>query len=321
MASKVAVGIDIGGTNLKGATVDGEGSILSHEVRPALAERGADALVSDIVELFDALVARASLTRSDVVGVGVGSPGPLSVREGRIIDAANLPGWSDIPLRDLLRERLGVKVVLDNDGNAAAYGEYWVGAGEEADSLVMLTLGTGVGAGVVVNGRLLHGHFENAGELGHMIIAPGGLPCSCGQRGCLEQYSSARSVAARVVAAVRSGEECALASEISSGEEIDATMVEQCARDGDALCTRIWDDTCFYLAVACVNIQHAYNPACIVLGGGMSRAGDFLLDKVAAHFTRQRWSLHEDIPTITLGKLGYDAGIIGAAGLAWLDDS
>ena len=312
----VAIGIDLGGTNLKGAAVDRDGRILTKEAH-SIGGLDPDAVLADMVDLIDRLLADASLDRSRLAGVGVGTPGPLSHRTGRIIRAANLPGWVDVPIRDRLGEMLQTPIVLDNDANAAAFGEFWVGAGRGQDDLVMLTLGTGVGGGVVLDGRILHGHFENAAELGHMIVAVDGLPCSCGQRGCLEQYASAGAVARRVVSAIKEGKPSALFDAVGKGGLIDAEQVVQCAKAGDPLCLRIWDEACLYLAAACINIQHAFNPACVVLGGGMSEAGDFLIDRVTDHVSRQRWKLHDDLPTITLPELGYDAGVIGAAGLVW----
>ncbi len=327
MKATVAIGIDLGGTNLKGAAVDRTGRILTKDTKP-IAGLGPDAVIADMVSLVEQLLSEASVDRSELVGVGVGAPGPLSLRTGRIIRAANLPGWIDVPIRDRLYEQLQTPIVLDNDGNAAAFGEFWVGAGQSTGrepgdtgrgtaDLVMLTLGTGVGAGVVLTGRVLHGHFENAAELGHMIVAVNGLACSCGQRGCLEQYASAGAVARRVVAALENGESRALSEVVGGGDAVDAERVAQCAKAGDPLCLRVWDEACLYLAVACINIQHAYNPGLVVLGGGMSKAGPLLLDRVTDHVTKQRWRLHDDIPTIALAKLGYDAGAIGAAGLAW----
>jgi glucokinase len=216
-----------------------------------------------------------------------------------------------------LRSRLGVPIVLENDANAAAFGEHWVGAGRGGGDLVMLTLGTGVGAGVILNGRLLHGHFENAAELGHMIVVPNGLPCPCGQRGCLEAYASAASVARRAVSAVAGGEPSALRGLADGGYPIDAEQVARLAQEGDKVCHRIWEEACIYLALACVNVEHAFNPAMIVLGGGLAAAGSFLLDGVHDHFLRQRWSFGDDAPTIALAALGDDAGVSGAAGLAW----
>jgi glucokinase len=259
----------------------------------------------------------AGITRYDLVGVGLGTPGPLNIREGRIIRAANLSGWADVDLCTPLGRHFQTAIAFDNDGNAAAYGEYWAGAGRDERTIAMLTLGTGVGAGLVIDGEIFHGHYDNAAELGHMIVAVNGLPCACGQSGCLEQYASATSVASRVKAAMKAGESCSLAQEDRAAFDIDARHVEKAARAGDGLCSRIWDEACLYLAIACINIQHAYNTECIVLGGGLANAGAFLLDRVIAHFREQRWSLHNDFPVIRLASLAYDAGVIGAAGLAW----
>jgi len=305
MSTPIAIGIDLGGTNLRTAVVDREGRIIVKRSEPVDVHGGPDVVIARIVQTIDALLAEAHLPRSDIGGVGLGTPGPLNLREGVIIQAANLPGWKNVPIRDRLRNALQCPVLLENDANAAAYGEFWKGAGRDGSDMVMLTLGTGVGCGVVLDGRLLHGHFDNAAELGHMIVVVDGLPCACGQRGCLEQYASAAGVARRVMAA--------------RGENtvIDSAYVAGLARSGDAVCGRIWGEACLYLAVACVNIQHAYNSAAIVFGGGMSVAGDFLLDGVNDHLRRQRWSLADDLPALRLAELGDDAGVIGAAGLAW----
>ncbi len=310
----VAVGIDLGGTNLKGAIVDRKGRVIAKHVRP-LPEVDPEGTISEIVALVDQFLSVASAGRSDLAGVGVGAPGPMRYGTGTITQAANLPGWRNVPLRDLLRERLQVPVLFDNDGNAAAFGEFWLGAGKDGQDLVMLTLGTGVGAGVILNGRILHGHHENAAELGHTIMVPNGLPCPCGQRGCLEQYASAGAVARRVASAIQEGGNSVLSDAVGQGEAIDARLVAASAQAADPVCVRVWDEACQYLAIACINIQHAYSPARVVLGGGMAEAGDFLLDRVTHHVTGQRWSLHDDLPEIVLAKLGYDAGVIGAAGL------
>ncbi|MGD2110729.1 MAG: ROK family glucokinase [Phycisphaerae bacterium] len=316
MNGELAIGIDLGATNLKGAMVDRQGRVIAKHARP-LPTTGPEDVVNEIVVVIDHFLATASAQAGALTGVGIGAPGPMEYAEGTITRAANLPGWEDVPLRDMLEERLDASIAFDNDGNAAAYGEYWVGAGSDDKDLVMLTLGTGVGAGVILGGRVLHGHFENAAELGHMIVVANGLACPCGQRGCLEQYASASAVARRVVTAVRNGESSALSEAIRNGGGVDAKRVAGAARAGDALCTRVWNEACLYLAIACVNIQHAYNPARIVLGGGMADAGEFLIKNVTRHVTQQRWSLHDDHPEIRLAELGYDAGVIGAAGLVW----
>ena len=313
----IAVGIDLGGTNLKGGLVDKAGALIARRTGPTNLAHGPETVIADMVKLVDTMLDGAGLERCAIVGVGVGSPGPLSPSEGRIIRSANLPGWADVPLRDILSQAIGKPVKIDNDANVAAFGEYWVGAGRDVEDLVMLTLGTGIGGGVILGGRILHGRFENAGEIGHTIVSPEGLPCSCGQRGCLERYASAGAVARRAVDAIKAGKSSVLSSAVASVEPIGCLRVVEAARTGDELCLHIWDEACRFLAIACVNIQHAFNPARIVLGGGMSGAEDFLFDRVREHFISQRWSMHDAYPQIVPAGLGNDAGVIGAAGLLW----
>ena len=330
MKPAIAIGIDLGGTNLKVAAVERSGAVRAKRTEDANVAAGPETVIAHIAEMVDAVLADASLCRSDMVGVGVGAPGPLSHRTGRIIRSANLPGWVDVPIRDLLARRLEVSVALDNDGNAAAFGEFWAGVGREGEDLCMLTLGTGVGAGVIISGCVFHGHFENAAEVGHMIVVADGIPCPCGQRGCLEQYASAAGVARRVEAAAAGRALPAINEERRAepdlpesplakgvGEQLNAQIVADRAQQGDALCLRIWDEACLYLAIACINIQHLYNPARVVLGGGLAQAGAFLVDRVKEQVRRRTWKMHNDVPDIVLAQLGYDAGVIGAAGLAW----
>lgn len=317
MSDRVAIGIDLGGTNLKLALVDRDGRVLDKRQATVNPAQPPEPTLSDMVRLGEDLLAAGSFTRSALVGVGIGTPGPLSPSKGRIIQSANLPLWRDVPVRDKLADAFGCPAVLENDGNAAAFGEFWAGGGNDADDLVMLTLGTGIGGGVVLGGKVLHGQFENAAELGHTIVIRDGLECPCGQRGCLEQYASASSVARRVEAAILSGERSSITDLPGDERPITSQHVAHAAREGDQLCRRIWDEVCHYLAIACVNIQHTFNPGSVVLGGGLSEAGDFLLENVTRHFDTLRWRVHDDFPKIVLARLGYDAGVIGAAGLAW----
>ncbi len=314
----LAIGIDIGGTNIKAAVIDLDGNVLHRLEQPTDASRGPGPVIEDLADIVRRLAALTAahgksrvegLVSEGIVGIGLATPGPLDLHGGRIIRGANLPAWKDVPIREALWQKTGLPVTLDNDGNAAAYGEYRCGAGRDGGDLVMLTLGTGVGAGVILKGRIFHGHFDNAAELGHMIVVVDGLPCPCGQRGCLEQYASAQAIVHRVLLADPSHEKAPAIA-------IRAEDVAQAAANGDPLCERVWDDACLYLAIACVNIQHAFNPTRIVLGGGLSNAGAQLLDRVSAHFRRHTWSLHTDSPEIVLAQLGPDAGVIGAAMLA-----
>ncbi len=312
---RFAVGLDVGGTNIKAGLIGSDGTLLAKVMRPTRAERGVEAVLADMAALSEEVRAEGGADRANVVGVGIGAPGPLSPSRGVIIKSANLPGFKNVPMRDELARRTGLPARLDNDANAAAYAEFWVGAGRGARDMVLFTLGTGVGAGVIVGGQLLRGHFENAGELGHTIVQPDGRPCPCGQRGCLEQYASANAVALLVIEAARAGARTKLADLPGGIEAATAERVAQAARDGDEVACRIWDGACRHLAIACVNVQHAYNPARIVLGGGMSAAGDMLLAAVRAHVVALRWSLIDDLPEVVLAELANNAGMIGAAGL------
>jgi glucokinase len=317
MTDSYAVGVDLGGTTVRVALVDRAGQIRHEAAYSSNVERGPEPVIEDMARWVGEVTAAANVTREQLIGIGIGSPGPLSPSRGVVHKAANLPDWIDIPLSRSMQERTGLPTIMDNDANLAAYGEFWAGAGKDVDNMVMLTLGTGIGAGVVIKGELLHGHFENAGELGHWIVVPNGRRCSCGQRGCLEAYASAGNVARRVVEAIRDGETSILSGLVQKGTPFGSRLVVQAVHDGDPLAARIWDEACYYLAIACVNIQHAYNPTRIVMAGGMSKAGDLLTQLVQKHFELLAWNLYDDFPEIRIAVLGDDAGVIGAAGWAW----
>jgi glucokinase len=312
-----AIGIDLGGTNLKVAVVDADGRALAKDTQECDVARGPEHVMAQMGAICEELLRHADCPRQQVRGVGLGTPGPLDLDKGEIVWAANLPGWRNVPIRDSLSRVLRLPVILENDANAAAFGEFWAGAGRDHGDMVLLTLGTGVGSGVIVDGKLLRGHFENAGELGHWIMDAEGLPCPCGQRGCLEQYASASAVGRRALAAIEEGAKTTLRALREQGVAITSREVAAAARAGDPLARSVWDDACKFLALACVNIQHAFNPALIVLGGGLAEAGDFLLGRVRDKFREYTWKLHNDQPQIALAQLRSDAGMIGAAGLVW----
>ncbi|MBN2447751.1 MAG: ROK family protein, partial [Phycisphaerae bacterium] len=280
------------------------------------ADQGVDHVIDRMAGFVGELIKLGKVRKASVAGVGVGAPGPMSHSAGIIIGAPNLPGWKNVPLRDRLRDATGLPTTLENDANAAAFGEFSAGAGKDVRSLVMLTLGTGVGGGVVMDGQLWRGHFDNAGEIGHTIIVPRGRPCPCGQSGCLERYASANAVGERLVEAVKSGEPSSLKPRIAAGESITSRDVLEAMNAGDALALQTWDEACFYLALACVNVQHCFNPELIVLAGGLINAGDKLLDPVRQHFESLHWHVADDAPEIVFATLGTDAGTIGAAMLA-----
>ncbi|MBN1346801.1 MAG: ROK family protein [Phycisphaerae bacterium] len=319
MPKRCFVGIDLGGTNIKGGVVDEDGKVLCKRSIRTEAENGPDHVIDLMAQLVERVIAEAGLTKSQVEAVGIGSPGSMSHTQGIVIKPPNLPGWQDVPLRDRIKNMTGLPTTLENDANAAAWGEFWAGAGKGTRHMVMLTLGTGVGGGVITNGKLMRGHFDNAAELGHWILQPGGRQCGCGQRGCLEAYASASYTAQRATEAVKAGEASSLADVVKSQGEITSKEVVIAATAGDPLAKRILDETCYYLAIACVNIQHATNPERIVLAGGMIAAGeDALLVPIRTKAAGMTWNAAKDLPQIMFATLGNDAGLIGAAGCAWL---
>ncbi len=317
MAKQYVVGLDLGGTNLKAGLLDDRANVLCKFSVPAGVENGPGFTINRMAEAANRAISDAGVARGQVLGVGIGSPGPMSHKQGLIINPTNLPGWKTVRMRDEVREKTDMPTVMDNDANAAAWGEFWAGAGRDVQDMVMFTLGTGVGGGVVIEGRLVRGFFENGAELGHMVVCPGGEPCNCGQRGCLEAYASAAHTARRATQAVKSGEDSCLKAKLNGAGKLACEDVESAARAGDALGLRIWDESCYYLAVACVNMQHFCNPQTIVMAGGMIGAGDFLIERIRSHFDRLTWRLVNDQPDIRLATLGNDAGFIGAAGLVF----
>ncbi len=317
MADTFYVGVDLGGTNIKAGLLDADAKVLCSLSVPTEVPKGRDAVVVNIVASAEQAIAKAGVNRAKVAGIGIGSPGPLSHRKGLVINPGNLPCLKDVPLRRIVTERTGIKSTLENDANAAAFGEYWAGAGKGVSDLVMFTLGTGVGGGVIVAGRLLRGFFENGAELGHIVVQPGGRKCSCGQLGCVEAYSSAYFLARVAEEMIQAGEASSLKARVAAGEMLMAEHIVEAAKAGDALAMKVWDQACYYLGVAIVNMQHVTNPERVVLAGGLIAAGDYLLDRVRQYAKQISWTLLDDLPEIRFAALGNDAGFIGAAGCAW----
>lgn len=316
MPEQYFVGVDLGGTNIKAGVCDAQARVLSKLSIPTQVDRGRDVVLANIVRAAEEAIAQAQVDRRQVAGIGIGSPGPMSHRRGLVINPGNLPPLRDTPVRSIVKERTGINTTLENDANAAAWGEYWAGAGKGVRDLVMFTLGTGVGGGIISDGRLLRGHFENGGELGHILIKPDGRLCSCGQRGCVEAHSSAHFLARHAEDLIRSGRPSTLKARLDAGETLMAEHVVEAAKAGDELAAFVWDDACYCLAATCVTMQHVTNPERIVLAGGLIAAGDFLLGPVRKYFRQLTWHLLEDFPEILVATLGNDAGLIGSAGCA-----
>lgn len=310
-----AIGIDVGGTRIKAGVVDADGRVRARRIIDSVAHRGPDAMLADITDLARALADESN--DDPPVGIGVGLPGAVDHAAGIVRNPPNLPGWREMHVAARLRKATGLPTFIDNDANVAALGEQRGGAGRGIANMVMLTLGTGVGGGIILDGRLLRGAFGTAGELGHTIIVPGGRQCGCGQHGCLEAYASASNIARQVAEAIQAGEASSCGDVLAARGTLDAEDVARAATKGDVVSARVWDEACERLAVACVNIQHTLNPRRIVLAGGLTAAGQQLLGPIRRHFSALTWRDVKDQPDIVLGELGDDAGVIGAASLAF----
>ncbi len=314
----VCIGIDLGGTFIKFALLDEGMSVRGKFQSPTPAEAGPDGVVEAMISGAKKLLDREGLSGGEVVGVGIGSPGPLDLDAGVVIGIPNIPGFVNIPLRRLVSEGLGAPAVLENDANAAALGEYLCGSGEGTSVMVMLTLGTGIGSGIVIDGRLVRGAHGIGAEVGHTIVEPEGEPCPCGQRGCLERYTSASALgryARRLIEQDR--RDSSLADVLRSKGNLDAADVNEARKAGDDLAAEVWDRAVGYLAVGCVNLARLLDPDLIVFGGGMAKAGGDLMEPLTEQFKRLHWSIAEPKTTLALASLGNDAGLIGAAGAAW----
>ncbi len=309
-------GVDIGGTNVKLGLLTQGGEVLGFENLPTKVEAGPGAMVERIVDTCDRMLAAKDVSRERVTAVGIGSPGPLSIQEGKLYELANLPGFTDFRLRAELSGRLGVPALLENDANAACWGEFWKGAGKTVRDMVMFTLGTGIGGGIVMNGELVHGGEYNGAELGHMIITMGGRQCNCGQKGCLEAYASATHTVARAVEGLEAGRQSSLAEVLTENSGITSKDIFDAAAAGDVFALEVVDGTALALAVASLNMRHITEPVMVVLGGGMVNAGTILTDRICWHFQQQQWQLKPERMEIRIAKLGSDAGFIGAAGYA-----
>lgn len=309
----MAIGLDVGGTAMKAGLVRRDGEVIVAESLATEASHGVDHVIGRMTKLAQRLTKQAEEMGGRVEALGLGMPGTLSRRDGVVIAPPNLPGWRNVPITKWLSEGCGLRVVLDNDANNAALGEYIRGAGRGVKSMAMLTLGTGVGGGLIFGGRLYRGAHENAGELGHTIIVVDGRRCGCGQLGCLEAYASATATVARASERISAGEASCLSAQMKQNGQLTTEMIVNAASGGDPLAQSIWDETCRYLAVACLNLQHTASLERIVLAGGMSAAGEALRKPVLEAISRIGSKMLGDPPEIRLAELGNDAGFIGSA--------
>jgi glucokinase len=310
------LGIDLGGTNIKSGVVDDLGHPLSSVSLATEAERGPDAGILTLAEAGNRAVAASGLTWDQITGVGLGSPGTMDLSRGMLLEPPNLPGWNQMPIRDLLAKKLDKPTVLQNDANAAGYGEYWAGAGRNTRSLVLFTLGTGIGCGIVEEGRIIEGRNSHGAECGHIIIQmDDGRMCSCGKRGHLEAYASATALVKRAHEALAETAQHSLLRDIPH-DELTSRSINDAARAGDGLALCLMRDTARYLAVGAVCLMHTIDPDIVLFSGGMIAAGQVFLDAIRQHIKAMAFPTPAQKVRVEYAQLGGDAGFIGAAGCA-----
>ena len=304
--------------------VDDLGRTLAHQRIPTEEDRGpADAIKRTAAELKE-LIAGTCLSEKDIVAVGLGCPGTMDIPSGYLLEPPNLLSWWNFPIRDELAAATGRPVTFANDGAAAAAGEHWVGSGEKFSSIVMLTLGTGVGGGIIVADLSIDGENSHGSECGHIIIdsSDDARKCSCGQKGHLEAYASATAVVRRMQEALARGEKSVLSDGAGNDNPIDGLRIAQAAAGGDSLSCQIVLETADYLSIAVVSLVHTIDPGAVILGGAMDFGGKEeplgreFLERIRSSFRRLAFPVPAQKTKIDFAKLGGDAGYIGAAGLA-----
>lgn len=293
-----SIGVDLGGTNLRAASVDKHGKMLNKMSGSTDLAAGRDAVIGDMVEAIQKLKAEAGSLR--LAGVGIGIPGFILMEEGIVVGSNNLPQFEGFPVRDEIERRLGTQVILENDANAAALGEKWIGAGKDVNDLVLLTLGTGIGGGIISAGKVLHGSVGMAGELGHITVVPNGNPCGCGNYGCVEKHASATAIVS-------------MARMMSLGDNVTSEDVFHMAVAGNAKAKMIFHAMGSSLGIALATLINIFNFPLYLLSGGVLAAWEQFAPAMFDEVEKRSFTYRNAKTTITKAALGNEAGLYGAA--------
>jgi glucokinase len=313
-ADRYAVGIDLGGSKLRGGLLSEHGQLVARVETQTEAWKGSASVLANLKRMIGELL--DSTERSHVTGIGIAAAGQIHPKTHAVVFAPNL-NWTDVPLRDEIESNLGLPTYVENDVRAAAWGEYRFGVGRGARSLIAVFVGTGVGSGAVMDGLLLSGHNNAAGEIGHTQVVVDGLPCPCGQRGCVETYCSGSGFIRRLQAALDGGTKTVLAEETGRDpRRLTAALVARAAAAGDAFAAMVWDEALRYLGAALANYVTVLNPELLVLGGGIMTTvptlAESLTERIRAHATMMSREVR-----VARAGLGDSAGIFGAADRVW----
>jgi glucokinase len=325
VAGPYYLGIDVGGTNIKAGVVTANGVPLTGSVKvPTEADLGPQVGLANIERTARLAVAAAGLDLNDLHAVGLATPGPMDIKRGLLLAPANMPRWHDMPVRDETARRLGKPTLLQNDANAAAYGEFWVGAAKDAGSLVFWTLGTGIGCGIIYDGEIIEGAHSIGAECGHIIIDMDGprVHPGTGQRGTLEAYASARALIARCQEALAAGRTSSITARLDRGDELTPKLIDEEAEAGDELSNELVMETARYLGIGTVSLMHTIDPEMVLFGGAMTfgrneaAVGRRFLQRIKEEVNARAFPVCAQNTLIDFATLGGDAGFIGAAGCA-----
>jgi glucokinase len=317
-------GVDVGGTSIKLGLVDDLGRSLAYSSFPTRAEENPESGIRRTAEALHQMLASAQLEPNDLAAIGLGTPGTMDIPKGMILEPPNMPGWRNFPVRDALSQAMRKPVTYANDAGAAAFGEFWVGSGRQHDSIVMLTLGTGVGGGIIIDGKSIDGHNSHGSECGHIIIdsRPSARVCGCGRTGHLEAYASATALVKRTAEAIQSGRVSSLSNAMLKGQDLSGKLIWEAAQAGDALATEMILETADHLAIGISILAQIIDPAAFIIGGAMNfggeanRVGKAFIDRLRNTAKPLLFPAQSRHLMIEFAALGSDAGFVGAAGLA-----
>ncbi len=308
--NSAVIGVDLGGTNVRAAVVNRDGEVLTKHKEATRASEGRERVLSRLVEIIRDLEVQARKSEYTVAGLGVGAPGVIEAGKGIVVKSPNLPDWNNFALKSALEAAVRVPVVLENDANAAALGEQWRGAGRGTSSMILLTLGTGVGGGIVLEGKIWRGADGMAGEIGHMTLFPGGRQCTCGNRGCLEMYASARGI-------IQTFHEAGASGTSRLEGVVTSESIYSAAREGDRLAAAVMQDTGRFLGIGVASLVNIFNPERIVIGGGVKEAWQLFIGAARDEVLLRAFEVPAKRAAIVPAELGDDAGMVGAAALAF----
>jgi glucokinase len=311
---KLLCGIDLGGTKINTGISNRNGELLANIIIDTKAEDGQAVVIDRMIKSVYTVLKMADVSVSDLVGIGIGVPGLIDSWDGLIIEAANLPGWRNVPIVDIFSEEFNLHIRLENDANAAAMGEYLFGSGRGNEDFVYLTISTGIGGGAILDGKLYSGANSNASEIGHSIIDFNGPKCNCGSYGCFETFASGTAMA-RFAKEKINNNEATLIEKLADGGKIKAEHIFEAGRLGDKVALEIIDKEAFYIGIGIVNILAFYNPEKLAIGGGVSSQWDTLRDRVIRVVEERALKPNARICEIVKAQLGKDVGLLGACGL------